>query len=276
MSCSLHQTVLPKRQRRAGQWRRDRARSDRARGPAPSRRARRPRPGRRRRARWSCASCCCRRRSGSRSRAEPLEDAEGRRETAEEALIRALVEQEVRTPEADIGSLPALLRAEPSSVPLAGYLRGRAYPVRRSQVRSGRLCASARGGQGGGRHFARTARAFRRAGADALRLPVGGAGRQSRPDHRRSDHARIRAGPGRARAGNDRSWSRSRRATGSTSFASTASMTVANCRSSWLRIGSPNTCGQACSGGRPRNISRGWQAPRASRASISRAPRRCG
>ena len=37
-------------------------------------------------------------------RAEPIEDPEGRRETAEEAMIRTLVVQEIRTPEADIGS----------------------------------------------------------------------------------------------------------------------------------------------------------------------------
>jgi peptidyl-prolyl cis-trans isomerase C len=37
-------------------------------------------------------------------RAEPIEDSEGRRETAEEAMIRTLVAQEIRTPEADIGS----------------------------------------------------------------------------------------------------------------------------------------------------------------------------
>ena len=33
--------------------------------------------------------------------AEPLADAEGRRETAEEAAVRALVDREVRTPSAD-------------------------------------------------------------------------------------------------------------------------------------------------------------------------------
>jgi peptidyl-prolyl cis-trans isomerase C len=37
-------------------------------------------------------------------RAEPIEDSEGRRETAEEAMIRTLVAREIRTPEADIGS----------------------------------------------------------------------------------------------------------------------------------------------------------------------------
>ena len=37
-------------------------------------------------------------------RAEPIEDSEGRCETAEEAMIRTLVAQEICTPEADIGS----------------------------------------------------------------------------------------------------------------------------------------------------------------------------
>ncbi len=37
-------------------------------------------------------------------RAEPIVDSEGRRETAEEAAIRTLVAREIRTPEADIGS----------------------------------------------------------------------------------------------------------------------------------------------------------------------------
>ena len=55
-------------------------------------------------------------------RAEPIEDPEGRRETAEEAMIRTLVVQRDSHSGSRHRQLPALLRAEPSSVPFAGYL----------------------------------------------------------------------------------------------------------------------------------------------------------
>ena len=64
---------------------------------------------------------------------EPLSDADGRRETAEEAAVRALVDREVRTPSADDGDVPALLRAKPATVPLHGHLRSGPYSVRGQQ-----------------------------------------------------------------------------------------------------------------------------------------------
>ena len=157
---------------------------------------RRSRPGRRPRARWSSANCCCRRRGGSASTAEPLGDGEGRRETDDEAAIRALIEREVATPVAGRRGLPALLRAEPAPLPLGRHLRGRAYPVRRRARRPGRpmrkrvttataLLARLREQPG----------CVRRTGARAFGLSVGGAGRQSRPDHRAGRRRRNSSGP---------------------------------------------------------------------------------
>ena len=74
---------------------------------------------------------------------KPIADGEGRRETDDEAAIRTLVAQEVRTPQADSRDLPALLRAKPAALPLIRHLRGGPYPVCRQQGRCAGLCASA-------------------------------------------------------------------------------------------------------------------------------------
>ena len=51
--------------------------------------------------RWPFANCCCSGRAISASTPAPISDAAGRRETDEEALIRALIEREVAVPEPD-------------------------------------------------------------------------------------------------------------------------------------------------------------------------------
>ena len=72
----------------------------------------------------------------------------------------------------------------------AGHLRGGAYPVRRAPSPIAVAYAQARAAADAALAvLARAARALRRARAGAFRLSVGGAGRQSRPDHRRTDHA---------------------------------------------------------------------------------------
>ena len=78
---------------------------------------------------------------------EPICDEAGRRETDDEALMRAVVEQEVTVPDAGRRDLPALLRAKQRALPIARYLRGVAYPVCSAAGRPGRLCRGARGCQ---------------------------------------------------------------------------------------------------------------------------------
>ena len=78
MNCSVTNT-LPEAQDRQRQRRGHPARRDLARDPEPSGRKRRSRRGRRPRARWSCASCCCRRR-GSASRRSRCPTARGARD----------------------------------------------------------------------------------------------------------------------------------------------------------------------------------------------------
>ena len=61
--------------------------------------------------------------------AEPISDADGRRETDEEALMRGVVEREVTVPEPDDATCRRYYAQNRGALPVAGYLRGRAYPV---------------------------------------------------------------------------------------------------------------------------------------------------
>ena len=160
------------RPRRAGQWRRDRARCDRPRGPAPSRRAARSKPGRRRRGRSSCASCCCRRRGGLASRPSRCAMTTDAGETAEEAAVRALVEREVRTPRADTETCRRYYEQNRQRFRSAGHLRSVPYSVRGRPQRRGGLCAGARGRRGFAASAERDARPLRRTGEGAFRLSV--------------------------------------------------------------------------------------------------------
>ena len=190
------------------------------------RRPSRSRPGSRRRARWSSASCCCRRRAASPSRRSRSATTKGRRETDEEAMIRALIEREVAVPRAGRRDLPALLREQPRAFPLARHLRGRAYPVRGAARRRDAYAQARDDAAAVLAELREHPERFADAGRAAFALSVGGAGRQSRPDHDRADHARVRAGAASRSRPVSCARRRSRRATASTSSGSTASMTA--------------------------------------------------
>ena len=93
---------------------------------------------------------------------QPASDGEGRRETDEEAMMRGLIDREVTVPEPDDETCR------------------RYYERNSARFRSPDIYAAA--------HILFAA------------LSVGGAGRQSRPDHGRANDARVRAGAHRAQA----------------------------------------------------------------------------
>ena len=76
----------------------------------------------------------------------PLDDEDGRRETDDEAMVRALVEARGADARGRRGRLPSLFRAQPRPLPLAGYLRGAPYPVAGLAERSGRARPRPSGG----------------------------------------------------------------------------------------------------------------------------------
>ena len=131
---------------------------------------------------------------------EPISDADGRRETDDEAIMRGLVEREVTVPEPDDETCRryyerngARFRSpdiyEASHILFAAPAAdGAAHAQARAEAAA--VLAELREHP---ERFAELAKAH-------SQLSVGGAGRQSRPDHRRADHARIRAGADRARA----------------------------------------------------------------------------
>ena len=61
---------------------------------------------------------------------EPISDAEGRRETDEEAMMRGAGRARGNGARTGRRDLPALLREQSRALPLARHLRGLAYPVR--------------------------------------------------------------------------------------------------------------------------------------------------
>ena len=189
---------------------------------------------------------------------EPICDKAGRRETDEEALMRAVVDREVTVPEpddetcrryyernrarfrsSDIYEVSHILfAAVPENHEDYAQARAEAAAVLATlQEKSGMLC---------------------RARQSLFAMPIGGAGRQHRPDHRRD----------RQRRNSSRRLSRCCRAssapspslpvTDSISSGSTASMKGRCCPMRWSSAASLTTCAKACAGAPTHNTSRGW------------------
>ena len=129
---------------------------------------------------------------------EPISDEAGRRETDEEAMMRGVVDREVTVPEPDDETCRryydrnrARFRSpdiyEASHILFAALASDRAAHAKAREDAAAVLA-----------ELRETPGAVRRTRASALALPVGGAGRQSRPDHGGANDARIRAGPRRA------------------------------------------------------------------------------
>ena len=256
MTCSATSDRPAERQRRARQRRRrSRAIVICPRGAASPARRRRSRPGRRRRGRWSCANCCCRRRAGSSVAAEPLArrrrpardrrggrrpragrtrgaHAGGRRGDAAGA-ITSRTARRFRSP--DIYEAAHILFARSQG--------RRARPTRRRTrmpQRCWRRCSA------NPERFAELAQAH-------SACPVGGAGRQSRPDHAGQTTPEFEAGAGRAGAGSDRARSRSRPATACTSSVSIASTKARELPFELVPTStSPNICTRKRADGGPR------------------------
>ena len=190
---------------------------------------------------------------------EPISDADGRRETDEEALIRGVVEREVTVPEPDDATCRRY------------YAQNRgALPRRRTSTRPRISCS---------RRLPSDREAYAQARADADGRSCDAAGKSRSPSPlwrrpiraaRRRRRAAISANSPRARPRRNssaRCWrsrpansapSRSRRATASTSSGSSASTKAGNCPMRPWPSASPTTCAKACGGAPMRNTSRGW------------------
>ena len=125
---------------------------------------------------------------------EPISDNDGRRETDDEALMRAVVEREVTVPEPDEATCRRFYernqrRFRSPDIYEAAHILFAALPADPASLRAG-----ARRCRRGARHAAGESGLLCHIGAGLFALPVGRAKRQSRPDHARPDHAGIRAG----------------------------------------------------------------------------------
>ena len=107
--------------------------ADRRRGAEPPRAAGQARatPGGRRRGRWRCARCFCRRPERLGLAPAPRELAPGRRETDDEALIRAVIEIHVRPAPPDEAACRAFHSRRSRTFPRAEPLRGVPHPAAR-------------------------------------------------------------------------------------------------------------------------------------------------
>ncbi len=125
---------------------------------------------------------------------EPIGDEAGRRETDDEAIMRAVVEREVTVPEPDEETCRRYYennkaRFRSPDIYEASHILFAALPSNpeayaQAQAEAAGVLTALRG-------------AFQilcRSGAGLFALPFGGAGRQSRADRRGTNHAGIRAG----------------------------------------------------------------------------------
>ena len=208
MSCSVHQAMLRRSRRKVVSVNGvvDPARRDRPRGAAPSGAARRSRPGQAAARALAVrelllqearrlgieAEPLTRRRGAPRDRRGGLDPRAGRARGAHAA-------RRTRRPAGATTSRTGSASARRTSTRprISCSRRGQADAQAYAQARAAAEAALAM--------LARASGAVRRTGAGAFRLPVGGAGRQSRPDHRRADDAGVRAGAcSRWRPGSDR------------------------------------------------------------------------
>ena len=190
---------------------------------------------------------------------EPICDEAGRRETDDEALMRAVVEREVTVPDAGRRDLPALLRAKQRALPIARYLRGVAYPVCSAAGRPGKaMQRRARMPPPSSPRFRMiriALRCWRRPIRNVLRRSRAAISARSpagRPLPNSSTHSlrshRARSAP-----------SQWRPAMASTSSGSSARSTVACCPMKWLQSILPTICVKASSAAPMRNMLPGWR-----------------
>ena len=131
---------------------------------------------------------------------QPMSDANGRRETDEEAMIRGLIEREVTVPEPDDETCRRYYdnnraRFRSPDIYEASHILFAALPADATRVQCARADAAAVLAE-----LREHPERFAELAQRTLALPVGGAGRQPWPDHHRANDARIRAGAHGARA----------------------------------------------------------------------------
>ena len=161
---------------------------------------------------------------------EPASDGEGRRETDEEALIRAVIESQTPQDEPDEESCRRFYEQQPCALPLRRSLRGGAYPDRSGANGRQRRRSGARSGDKADRPVAERPVGFCSSGAGLFRLHVARPGRRPGAVRARSMRAGIRRGARQIGAGRRFPPSRPRRFTDGMCCGSTGRSRARPCR----------------------------------------------